>query len=67
MLLRFDPFISLWTFSLGLCLGNLYASTCKHVHCSIHFSVLWPDVSFRIMQIPETLRDYGGEFDPSAR
>lgn len=30
MLLRCDPFISLWTFCLDLCLGNLYAraNTC---------------------------------------
>lgn len=34
-LLRCAHFNPLWTFSVGPCMGNLYAPTCKHVHCSI--------------------------------
>lgn len=42
------------------------ANTCIAAFCLL-FSVKWPDMSFRIMQIPETLHAYRGESDPSAK
>ena len=36
-------------------------------HLLFPLRIMWLDVSFRIMQILETLYAYRGEFDPSAR